>query len=121
MPRAWRPRSAARTPSSSGSRPRFAYYNSGSKSCRFAPRDDISGTVRSWSERTTLMRVLILGNEQKPSVPAVAGRVRDAIRDHGGEVVGFDLRQETQLTGRNADLAIVLGGDGAILRAARQM
>jgi NAD+ kinase len=67
------------------------------------------------------MRVLILGNEQKARVPAEAARVRDAILAAGGEVVGFDLRQESELSGKHADLAIVLGGDGAILRAARQM
>jgi NAD+ kinase len=67
------------------------------------------------------MRVLILGNEQKPRVSAEAVRVRDAIQAAGGEVVGFDLRQESELSGKDADLAIVLGGDGAILRAARQM
>lgn len=67
------------------------------------------------------MRVLILGNDEKPRVPVEAGRVREAVLAHGGQVVVFDLRQECDLSGVPADLAIVLGGDGAILRAARQM
>jgi NAD+ kinase len=67
------------------------------------------------------MRVLILGNDQKPRVPAEAERVRAAVAALGGQVVGFDLRQEQSLAGLKADVAIVLGGDGAILRAARQM
>lgn len=37
------------------------------------------------------------------------------------EIVVFDLLQERDLSGVAADLALVLGGDGAILRAARQM
>jgi NAD+ kinase len=67
------------------------------------------------------MRVLILGNERKPRVAIEANRLREAVLACGGEIVGFDLRQEYNLTGIKADIAIVLGGDGAILRAARQM
>lgn len=37
------------------------------------------------------------------------------------EIVVTDLRQERDLSGLEADMAIVLGGDGAILRAARQL
>jgi len=38
-----------------------------------------------------------------------------------GEIVVFDLEQKADLSRHSADIALVLGGDGAILRAARQM
>jgi NAD+ kinase len=37
------------------------------------------------------------------------------------EVVAFDFTGQADLSGANADFAIVLGGDGSILRAAHQM
>src|SRR5439155_24779009 len=37
------------------------------------------------------------------------------------QIVAFDLYQEKDLSALSADLALVLGGDGASLRAARQM
>src|SRR5437660_999808 len=67
------------------------------------------------------MRFLILGNGDKPHVSEAAGRLAAAVRAAGGEVVLTDLARERDLTGVTADLALVLGGDGAILRAARQM
>src|SRR5919199_194953 len=67
------------------------------------------------------MRFLILGNGAKPHVPESAERLGAAVRAAGGEVVLTDLTKHRDLTGVTADLALVLGGDGAILRAARQM
>src|ERR687886_1464327 len=67
------------------------------------------------------MRFLILGNGAKPHVPDSAERLAAAVRAAGGEVVLTDLTKHRDLTGVTADLALVLGGDGAILRAARQM
>src|SRR5205807_9217429 len=49
-----------------------------------------------------------------------AERLIPFLREHA-EVVAFDLKQETDLSALSADFALVLGGDGAILRAARQM
>jgi NAD+ kinase len=66
------------------------------------------------------MRFLILGNDRKPAVAENASRIRAALAAFG-DVVAFDLKQERDLGDVTADLAIVLGGDGAILRAARQM
>lgn len=40
---------------------------------------------------------------------------------YGATVVGFDLTGSTPIDGGIADLAIVFGGDGAILRAVNQM
>lgn len=66
------------------------------------------------------MRFFVLGNGRKPQVPVEAARLRPVLEAHG-EIVAFDLREEVDLSGVPADLAVVLGGDGAILRAARQM
>src|SRR5262245_55903619 len=67
------------------------------------------------------MRFVILGNGEKPHVGEAADRLAAAVRAAGGGVVLTDLARGRNLTGVTADLALVLGGDGAILRAARQM
>lgn len=66
------------------------------------------------------MRFFILGTDRKPQVVELAARLRPLLEARG-EVVALDLQQELDLSGLSADLAIVLGGDGAILRAARQL
>jgi NAD+ kinase len=66
------------------------------------------------------MRVFVLGNAHRPGVTEEAGRLLPFLRQHC-EVVVFDLLQEVDLAPFEADLTLVLGGDGAILRAARQM
>src|SRR3954471_3405416 len=66
------------------------------------------------------MRVMVLGNGQRPGVPEEAERLLPFVRQHC-EVVLVDLFQEKDLGPYEADLTLVLGGDGAILRAARQM
>jgi NAD+ kinase len=67
------------------------------------------------------MRFLILGNGSKPHVSDAAGSLERAVVAAGGEVVLSDLTRHCDLANVTADLALVLGGDGAILRAARQM
>jgi NAD+ kinase len=66
------------------------------------------------------MRVFVLGNAQRPGVVEEAERLLPFVRQHA-EVVVCDLEQKVDLSGHEADLTLVLGGDGAILRAARQM
>src|SRR5260370_26337465 len=66
------------------------------------------------------LRLLILGNGQKPKVRKEAERLLPFLREHA-QVVLFDLEQEQDISKVQADIALVLGGDGAILRAARQM
>jgi NAD+ kinase len=66
------------------------------------------------------MRIFVLGNAQRPGVPEEAERLLPLLREHCGIAV-FDLLQAKDLGQETADLALVLGGDGAILRAARQM
>ena len=66
------------------------------------------------------MKVLVLGNGHRPGVAEAAGRLIPFVRQYA-EVVCFDLYQEQSLCDVEADLTLVLGGDGAILRAAHQM
>jgi len=67
------------------------------------------------------VKLLVLGNAQKQGVREAADRLLPFLRQHC-EIVLVDLLQATDLTEiPAADLALVLGGDGAILRAARQM
>jgi NAD+ kinase len=66
------------------------------------------------------LRLFVLGNANRPRVREEADRLLPFLRSHCGIVV-YDLIQEKDLTTAEADIALVLGGDGAILRAARQM
>ncbi|HKI35880.1 MAG TPA: NAD(+)/NADH kinase [Gemmataceae bacterium] len=66
------------------------------------------------------MRIFVLGNASRPGVPEEAERLLPFLSERC-QVVVFDLRGATELPAATADLALVLGGDGAILRAARQM
>lgn len=66
------------------------------------------------------MRIFVLGNASRPGVREETQRLLPFLRQHA-EIVLVDLDQETDLSTCAADLTLVLGGDGAILRAARQM
>jgi NAD+ kinase len=66
------------------------------------------------------MRVLVLGNGLRSGVKEEAARLLPWLRERC-EVVLSDLEQSKDLGCVEADMALVLGGDGAILRAARQM
>jgi NAD+ kinase len=67
-----------------------------------------------------MMRILVLGNASRPGVKEEVERLLPFLRQHV-EITVIDLHQEQDLSALSADLALVLGGDGAILRAARQM
>lgn len=66
-------------------------------------------------------RFLILGNGEKPEVPKEAEAIREKLTGLGAVIDRFDLSGEGSLEDHQADAAIVLGGDGAILRAAHMM
>jgi NAD+ kinase len=67
------------------------------------------------------VKVYVLGNAQRAGVMEEVMRRLPFLREHA-EVVVVDLLQEKQLADLPAaDLTLVFGGDGAILRAARQM
>jgi NAD+ kinase len=67
-----------------------------------------------------MMRIFVLGNAQRAGVQEEADCLLPFLRNHCA-IELIDLVQEKDLTGIPADMALVLGGDGAILRAARQM
>ena len=66
------------------------------------------------------MRVFVLGDAGQPGVREEAERLVPFLRAHCNLAV-FDLSRQQDLSQAEADVALVLGGDGAILRAARQM
>ncbi len=69
----------------------------------------------------SIVRLYVLGNANRPGVREEADRLLPLLRREC-DVIICDLCQECDLTTLPpADLALVLGGDGAILRAARQM
>jgi NAD+ kinase len=67
------------------------------------------------------VKLFVLGNAQRPGVREEADRLLPFLRAHAAIIV-CDLCQECDLAALPpVDMALVLGGDGAILRAARQM
>ena len=66
------------------------------------------------------LRVFLLGAGGRPDVLAEADRLRPII-EQSARIVATDFSGTEDLSTIEADLAIVLGGDGSILRAARQM
>jgi NAD+ kinase len=67
-----------------------------------------------------MRRIMVLGNAHRPGVSEEAARLLPMLREHV-DVVLVDLLQDVDLAGVDAELTLVFGGDGAILRAARQM
>lgn len=65
-------------------------------------------------------RIFVLGTSLRAGVQEEADRLLPFLREHV-EISACDLTHQQELTPFEADMAIVLGGDGAILRAARQM
>ena len=63
---------------------------------------------------------MILADGSRPEMRAAVDRLRPAIQKHL-DVVGVSLDFASDLSTNDAELLIVLGGDGSILRAAHQM
>ncbi len=66
------------------------------------------------------LRVILLGFGGRADVPVEIERQRPVIERHA-RVVACDLAGRKDLSEIEADLAVVFGGDGSILRAAHQM
>lgn len=67
-----------------------------------------------------VQRIFVLGNAHRPGVQEAANSLVPFLRQHV-DILVYDLHQKEDLSRQGADIALVLGGDGAILRAARQM
>ncbi len=67
-----------------------------------------------------MLRILVLGDGRKAGVAEAADRIRRYVRRRA-RIVAADLGRRRDLSRAKADLALVLGGDGAILSAARRM
>jgi NAD+ kinase len=65
-------------------------------------------------------RVLILADGSRPEMRQAVDRLGPTIERHLS-VAGVSLDANADLSGSDAELAIVIGGDGSILRAAHQM
>lgn len=62
----------------------------------------------------------MLGSGERPNVLHEAAKLRPSLEKHADVVLAdFEFREDLAAT--RADLAVVLGGDGSILRAANQM
>src|SRR5664279_5264209 len=66
------------------------------------------------------LRAILFGAADRPHVVEEAMRLRPEIEKQV-QIVHCDFTGEHDISTIEADLAIVLGGDGSILRAARQM
>ena len=69
--------------------------------------------------RSSTPRLIILGSDQA-EVHQLLEHVKPVLSEHA-EIVHEDLTFSDDLTNVEADLVIVFGGDGSILRSARQM
>ncbi len=65
-------------------------------------------------------RAYLLGSGDKPNLREEATRLRPAVEEHL-EIVLTDFEYQQDLSQVAADLAVVMGGDGSILRAVLQM
>ena len=73
-----------------------------------------------WANADRRPRILLLGSGERPQVLEAAARLRPLIEQYV-DIVLSDFQYTADLSDLDADFAIVMGGDGSILRAAKQM
>jgi NAD+ kinase len=73
-----------------------------------------------WASNPAPPRAYLLGSGDRPNLMAQAQQLRPAI-EKNVQIVLEDFQYQKDLSIEPADLAVVLGGDGSILRAALQM
>src|SRR5580704_11338511 len=66
------------------------------------------------------MRVLIVANKRKAPVVAALERIVPAI-ERAGQIVGVDIEDQVEPITADANMILVLGGDGTLLSAARRL
>jgi NAD+ kinase len=66
------------------------------------------------------MRVLIVANKRKPAVVAALDRIVAAVQKDG-QLVGIEVEDQVEPITADANIVLVLGGDGTLLSAARRL
>ena len=67
-----------------------------------------------------MKRIILTGDGRKPAIAAAVSELLPWLRERA-EVVAVDLGMDRDLQKSDADLVVILGGDGAILSAARRL
>jgi NAD+ kinase len=71
---------------------------------------------------TTNLRVIVFHSSHRPNIAEAAARLTSRLNSHVGiEVVANYAVDDTEIHDVVADVAVVLGGDGSILRGCRQL
>lgn len=74
----------------------------------------------NWCECGRPPRIIVIGTPERQRVQAAWRRLRGVVASDA-EIVAEDFSFGYSFTGDDADLVLVLGGDGSILQSARQM
>ena len=76
--------------------------------------------IKHKNTSASVLRVMLMGFGGRPGLQEIADRLGEDIKSLA-VIVASDFTGEKDMSDVDADLAIVLGGDGSILRAAHQM
>ncbi|MGY8771039.1 MAG: NAD(+)/NADH kinase [Pirellulales bacterium] len=82
--------------------------------------DPAASQPPGWCNRSELPKVALIGSGDRPHVLEEAERLKAELPKHV-DLVHTDFEWNTDLSQLEIDFAIVLGGDGSILQAARSM